>query len=56
MLLLFYTIFLFRIRQPQGTALIDLTNKFGELACKVPADVNLVEVMGTLTGTLTNLE
>jgi hypothetical protein len=40
----------------QGASLIDLTGEIGALACKVPASVNLAEVMGKLTGTLKNLE
>lgn len=40
----------------QGTALIDLTDSIGKLACKVPPSVNLAEVMGKLTGTLAKVE
>lgn len=40
----------------QGTSLIDLMTPIGELACKVPPSVDLVAVMGKLTGTLTRLE
>lgn len=40
----------------QGTGLIDLMTPIGELACKVPPSVDLVQVMGKLTGTLTRLE
>jgi hypothetical protein len=40
----------------QGTGLIDLMTPIGELACKVPPSVDLVKVMGRLTGTLTRLE
>lgn len=36
----------------QGTALVDLSDQIGQLACKVPKSVNLTSTLQKLTGTL----